>query len=416
VGLLIKNIKSLVGIQPEVKQKLKGREMSSLNAIDGAYLLMEGDTIAAFGKMTELQVPDRELETINAEGRMVMPAWCDSHTHVVFAAWREKEFEDRIKGLSYEDIARRGGGILNSVKKLRDASEEELYDSAWKRLDEMITQGTGAVEIKSGYGLNTESELKMLRVIKRLKENHPVTIKATLLAAHAVPAELSKEKYIELIVNEIIPQAAKEKLAEYCDVFCERNYFSKEDTIKILEAGNKYGLKGKVHAEQLSHSGGIEAGVQTSAISVDHLEFADDNDIALLRDSNTMATILPGAQFFLQLQHPPVRKMIDGGCAVAISSDYNPGTAPSGNINLNIALACVQYKITPEEAINAATINSAYAMGLSQSHGSIAKGKRANILITEKMDSVAMIPYSFGDSLVDTVIINGKVQTANKIN
>jgi imidazolonepropionase len=412
VSLLIKNIKSLLGLQPERIQKLKGRDMSALNAMEDAYLVIEGSTIKAFGKMDELQVHDTALETINAEGRFVLPCWCDSHTHIVYAASREAEFTDRLKGLTYEDIAARGGGILNSVKKLRLASEEELYDSARKRLDEMMMQGTGAVEIKSGYGLNTESELKMLRVIKNLKENHPLTIKSTLLAAHAVPSELSKEKYIELIINEIIPQAAAEKLADYCDVFCERNYFSKEDTIQILEAAEMHGLRGKVHAEQLSHSGGIEAGVTCRAISVDHLEFANDKDISLLRDSETMATILPGAQFFLQLQYPHVRKMIDGGCAVAISTDYNPGSAPSGNMNLNIALACVQYKMTPEEAINAATLNSAYAMDLSATHGSITVGKQANVFITEKMDSIAMIPYSFGRSLVDTVIINGKIQIA----
>jgi imidazolonepropionase len=400
-----------VGIQPAGIQKLKGREMSVLHAIENAYLLIEGNTIKAFGKMDELQVHDTALETINAEGSFVIPSWCDSHTHIVYAASREAEFTDRLNGLTYEDIAARGGGILNSVKKLRLASEEELYENAWNRLDEMMLQGTGAVEIKSGYGLNTESELKMLRVIKNLKANHPLAIKATLLAAHAVPSELSKEKYINLIVNEIIPHAAAEKLADFCDVFCERNYFSKEDTIQILEAAETHGLRGKVHAEQLSHNGGIEAGVACRAISVDHLEYANEKDIELLRDSETMATVLPGAQFFLQLQYPPVRKMIDRGCAIAISTDYNPGSAPGGNMNLNIALACVQYKMTPEEAINAATINSAYAMGLSATHGSITIGKQANVFITEKMDSVAMIPYSFGRSLVDTVIINGNIQT-----
>jgi imidazolonepropionase len=409
MSLLIKNIKSLVGIQPAGKQKLKGAEMSVLNTIEDAYLLIEGGVIKAFGKMSDLQIPDTTLETINSEGRFVLPCWCDSHTHIIYAASREKEFEDRLRGLTYEDIVKRGGGILNSVIKLRAASEDELYKAAFQRLDNIMHQGTGAVEIKSGYGLNLDAELKMLRVIRRLKENHPLDIKATLLAAHAVPAEMTKQKYTELVVNEIIPAAAEEGLAEYCDVFCERNYFSNEDTIRILEVAAAKGLRGKVHAEQLSHSGGIAAGVACNAISVDHLEFINDSDIELLRNSETMATILPGAQWFLQLQHPPLRKMIDGGCAVAISTDYNPGTAPSGNMNVNIALACVQYNMTPEEAINAATLNSAYAMGLSKTHGSIAVGKKANVMITKEINSIAMLPYSFGDGMIDTVIINGQV-------
>jgi imidazolonepropionase len=408
MSLLIKNIRSLAGIQPAAKQKLKGREMSVLNAIEGAYLLIEDGIIKDFGKMEDLKIPDTALETINADGKFVLPCWYDSHTHLVYAASREAEFVDRIKGLTYEDIAKRGGGILNSVTKLREAPEEELFESAWKRLDEIMAQGTGAVEIKSGYGLNSESELKVLRVIKRLKEKHPLTIKATLLAAHAVPKELSKEKYIDIILNEILPQVAEEKLAEYCDVFCERNYFTKEDTVKILNAASKYGLKGKVHAEQLSHSGGIEAGVECNAVSVDHLEYTNDHDVSLLRDSETMATLLPGAQFFLQLQYPPARKMIEADCAVAISTDYNPGSAPSGNMNFNIALACIQYKMSPEEAINAATLNSAYAMGLSDTHGSITVGKKANVFITKEINSMAMLPYSFGSNLIDTVIINGK--------
>jgi imidazolonepropionase len=391
------------------KTKLAGKEMAVLRCMDDAYLLIEGGVIKDFGPMAELRVPDSVLETVNAEGKFVLPSFCDSHTHLVFAASREGEFADRIKGLTYEEIAKRGGGILNSVQKVRAASEEELYAAAWKRLDEIMMQGTGAVEIKSGYGLNAENELKMLRVIKKLQANHPLTIKATFLGAHAVPAGVEKEKYIDEIIHTMLPQIAEEKLADYCDVFCERNYFTKEETVKILTAAAQHGLKGKVHAEQLSHSGGIEAGVECHAISVDHLEYADENDIALLKDSETMATILPGAQFFLQLPYPPARKMIDAGLAVAIASDYNPGTAPGGNMSFAVSLACIQYKMTPEEALNAATINSAYAMGLSGTHGSIAKGKRANVFITKEISSLAYLPYSFGNSLIEKVIVNGKI-------
>jgi imidazolonepropionase len=351
---------------------------------------------------------------IDASGKFVLPSYCDSHTHIVYAASREQEFVDRINGLAYQEIASRGGGILNSVKKLREATEDELYQSAWKRLNEILMQGTGAVEIKSGYGLDTANELKMLRVIKRLKQNHPLTIKATFLGAHAVPladaAGTSKEKYIDILIHEMMPEIGKEKLADYCDVFCEQGYFSKEESIYILEAAKKYGMISKVHAEQLSHSGGIEAGVETGAISVDHLEYCNDNDIALLKNSETMPTILPGAQFFLQLPNPPVRKMIDAGLPVAIASDYNPGSSPSGNLHMMISLACIQYKMTPEEAIHATTINSSYAMGLRETHGSIAKGKKANLFITRELPSLAYIPYSFGSNLIETVIINGKIQ------
>lgn len=352
---------------------------------------------------------------INASGKFVLPSYCDSHTHLVYASGREQEFVDRINGLSYQEIASRGGGILNSVIKIRESSEDELYQSAWDRLDEMMMQGTGAVEIKSGYGLDLENELKMLRVIKQLRSNHPLTIKATFLGAHAVPAEFKgrKEKYVEVLINEMIPAVAQEKLADFCDVFCEKGYFSKDETIKILEAAKRYDMLPKVHAEQLSHSGGIEAGVQSNAISVDHLEYCNENDMALLKNSGVMPTLLPGAQFFLQLPYPPARKMIDAGLPFAIASDFNPGSSPSGNMNAMIALACIQYRITPVEAINAATINSAYAMGLDQTHGSIAIGKKANVFITKKIPSLAFLPYSFGSSLIETVIINGKIQ--NKI-
>ncbi len=393
--------------------------MSVLNSIENAFLLIEDDLIKDFGKMQHLnpaiRIP-RAFGTkfeIDASRKLILPSYCDSHTHLVFAASREQEFVDRINGLSYQEIAQRGGGILNSVDKLRSTSEEELYQSAFTRLNEIMMQGTGAVEIKSGYGLSLDSELKMLRVIKRLKANHPLTIKSTFLGAHAVPSEFKdkKTKYIDLLINELIPKVAEEKLADYCDVFCEQGYFTKAETIKILEAGKKHGMIPKIHAEQLSHSGGIEAGVETGAISVDHLEYCNDNDIALLKKSEVMPTILPGAQFFLQLQNPPVRKMIDGGLPVALASDYNPGSSPSGNMNTMIAVACIQYKMTPEETINAATINSAYAMNLSQSHGSIARGKRANVFITKEIPSLAFIPYSFGSNLIERVIVNGKEVT-----
>ncbi len=416
--LLIKNIKSLVGVFDGLGKKkfLSGTEMSSLNSIDNAFLLIANNQISDFGEMSvelisRLTSHITDLQTIDANGKLVLPSYCDSHTHLVFASSREQEFVDRIKGLSYQEIAQRGGGILNSVKKLREASEEELYLSAWERLNEIMMQGTGAVEIKSGYGLNLESELKMLRVIKRLSENHPLTIKATFLGAHAVPSEYKdkKEKYMGLLINEMLPSIAHERLADYCDVFCEQGYFTKEETIRLLIAAKKYNITPKIHAEQLSHSGGIEAGVETGAISVDHLEYCNDHDIELLKNSEVMPTILPGAQFFLQLQNPPARKMIDAGLPVAIASDYNPGSSPSGNMNTMIALACIQYKMTPEESFNAGTINTAYAMGISETHGSIAKGKTANVFITREIPSLSYMPYSFGSNLIETVIINGKV-------
>lgn len=394
--------------------------MNVFSCINNAYLVLEDDKIASFGRMEDLEngIPitrgRSNASHIDAAGKFVIPSFCDSHTHLVYSSSREQEFVDRINGLSYQQVAERGGGILNSAKKIKDASEEELVLSAWKRLDEIMMLGTGAVEIKSGYGLNTESELKMLRVIKRLKDNHPLTIKTTFLGAHAIPAEHkgNKEGYIRLIIEEMMPRIAAEKLADYCDVFCEAGYFTKEETKKILEAGIKHGMKPKVHAEQLSHSGGILAGVECNAISVDHLEYCNENDIAALVKSDTMPTILPGAQFFLQLPAPPVRKMIDAGLPVAISSDYNPGSCPSGNMIQMISLSCIQYKMTPEEAFNAATLNSAYAMDLSRTHGSIAIGKKANVFITKEIPSLAYLPYSFGSHLIETVIVNGEVKTS----
>ncbi|MFI5164073.1 MAG: imidazolonepropionase [Bacteroidia bacterium] len=408
--ILIKNIKSLVQIREIGVEKISGAEMKNLPCIENAWLAIEEDKIADFGEMKDFPgISDwTNLQMIDATDKLVLPCWCDSHTHIVYAGNRESEFVDRINGLSYEEIFKRGGGILNSAKKLADTSEDELFESAMKRISEVILLGTGAIEIKSGYGLSVETELKMLRVIKRIKEKAPIPVKATFLGAHAVPKTHSKEKYVELIIKEMLPQIAKENLAEYCDVFCEQNYFTKEDTKKILTEANKFGLKAKVHAEQLSHSGGIEAGVECSAISVDHLEFANDNDISILKKSETMPTILPGAQFFLGLQNPPARKMLDAGLPLAIASDYNPGSSPSGNMNFMISLACINYKLTPEEAINAATINSAYAMGLSKTHGSISIGKQANIFITKEIPNYSFIPYSFANNLIETVIINGK--------
>ncbi|MCX6292283.1 MAG: imidazolonepropionase [Bacteroidetes bacterium] len=415
MSLLIKNIKSLAGIEEKGREIFSGKEMSSVGCLDDSFLIISDDKISEFGTMEQFRISDfgsQISEEIDASGKFVLPCWVDSHTHLVFASSREQEFMDRLHGLSYQEIANRGGGILNSANKLRAASEEELYESAWNRLNEIMMQGTGAVEIKSGYGLDKASELKMLNVISRLKKNHPLTIQSTFLGAHAVPLEYkdNKEKYMDLLISEMLPEIAEKKLADYCDVFCEEGYFTKAETIRILEAAKGYGILPKVHAEQLSHSGGIEAGVETGAISVDHLEYCNDKDISLLKNSVTMPTILPGAQFFLQLPFPPARKMIDAGLPLAIASDYNPGSSPSGNMNLMVALACIQYQLTPEEAINAATINSAYAMGISKTHGTITKGKKANVFITKEIPSLAYLPYSFGNTLIETVIINGKIE------
>lgn len=411
--ILIKNIKQLVQVEENPKLKVAGRDMKNLPCINNAWLAIENDKIVGFGKMEDWEgISDwTNLTIIDATDKLVLPCWCDSHTHIVYAGSREGEFVDRINGLTYEEIFQRGGGILNSAKKLQEATEDELVESTLLRLNEIMLQGTGAVEIKSGYGLSLESELKMLRVIKKLKERSPLTIKATFLGAHAVPLEYKERKsdYIKLLITELMPAIAEEQLADYCDVFCEQNYFTKDETIEILTSGKKYGMRPKVHAEQLSNSGGVLAGVEVGAISVDHLEFVEDKEIEALLKSNTMPTILPGAAFFLSLPFPPARKMIDAGLPLAIASDFNPGSCPSGNINLAISICCIQYKMTPEEAINAATINSAYAMDLSKTHGSIAIGKQANVFITKETPNYSFIPYSFGSNLIETVIINGKI-------
>jgi imidazolonepropionase len=409
--LLIKNIKSLVQVRETNVTKVCGADMKVLPCIENAWLAIDNGLIVDFGKMEDFPgITDwKDLEVMDASGKIVMPCYADSHTHIVYAGNRESEFVDRINGLSYEEIAKRGGGILNSAKKLRETSEDDLFEQSFVRFSEIITQGTGAVEIKSGYGLDLESELKMLRVIKRFKELNLIPVKATFLGAHAVPAEFkdNKKGFIDLIINEMLPAIAKEKLADYIDVFCEQNYFTAEETKLVLQAGLKHGLIPKVHAEQLSHTNGIKTGVECNAISVDHLEFCNDEDIVLLKKSNTMPTILPGAVFFLNLQLPPARKMIEAGLPIALASDYNPGSSPSGNMNFMMSLGCIDHKLNPEEVINAATINSAYAIGLSNEVGSITPGKRANIFITKPIASYGYIPYAFGSSLIETVIING---------
>ena len=411
--ILIKNIKKLVQLRDAQTSKICGKDMDILPCMDDAWLAIDNGLIADYGSMNEFPgIEDwKDLLVIDAEGKMVFPSWVDSHTHLVYAGSREQEFTDRIKGLSYEEIAQRGGGILNSANKLHNTSEEELLQQALPRLHEIILQGIGAVEIKSGYGLSLESELKMLRVIKKIKESTKLTVKSTFLGAHAFPQAYKQNKrgYIDLIIKEMIPAVAQEKLAEFIDIFCEQNYFSFDETIEILEAGSKHGLTPKVHAEQMSHTGGVEAGVKCKAISVDHLEFVNDADIKLLSNSITMPTILPGAAYFVSLPNPPARQMIDAGLPLAIASDFNPGTSPTGNMNLMQSIACIQYKLTPNEAINASTLNSAYAMHVEKELGSITIGKKANLFITKAIPSTDFISYSFGSNLVETVILNGEV-------
>lgn len=413
--MLIENISQLAQVESAPLKKLrKGVEMLHLNVIKNAFLCIEDDKIAAFGPMNELSdelIYAQAGERIDATGKMVFPSFVDSHTHLVYPASREAEYIDKIKGLSYEEIAKRGGGILNSARKMEIVSEEELLKDALNRLDEIISFGTGAVEIKSGYGLTLESELKMLQVIKKLKELSPLTIKSTFLGAHAIPLEYrgKQERYVDLIIHEMLPRIAEEQLADYIDVFCDTGFFTVKDTERILEAGMKYGLRGKIHANELDYSGGIQVGVKYNALSVDHLEFTGDEEIETLLDSETMPTILPGAAFFLGMRYAPVRKMIDAGLPVAMASDFNPGSSPSGNMQLILSMACILYKMLPEEAINATTLNSAYAMELSEKMGSIAIGKKANLFITKEIPSIAFLPYYYGSNKVETVILNGKV-------
>ncbi len=411
--LFIKNIKELIQVEDQPVKMKKGSDMSSLKTIQNAWLAIEDGIIVGYGSMSDWPgITDwRDLEVIDAAGKMVFPSWCDSHTHLVFAAPREGEFVDRINGLTYEEIAAKGGGILNSAKKLASASEDQLFEDAKKRLDSVIRMGTGAIEIKSGYGLSIDAELKMLRVIKRLKQNSPATIKANFLGAHAIPTEYktNREAYIDQIINDMLPIVAEEELAEFIDVFCETNYYTPEETDRILEAGHKYGLTPKIHVNQFTAIGGVQVGVKHNALSVDHLEVMRDEDIKALADSSTMPTALPSCSFFLGIPYAPAKEMIRAGLPVALASDYNPGSTPSGNMNFVVALACIRMKMTPEEAINAATINSAYAMGVENQLGSIAIGKKANLYITKEMSSYSYLPYSFGENLVDTVILNGQV-------
>ena len=407
-SLLIQNIKQLVGIETAPSQVKKGKEMSDLKSIENAFLLVENGKIADFGTMKNC--PERADKTIDATGKPVFPTWCDSHTHLVFAGSREREFEDRIRGLSYEEIAQRGGGILNSAKRLQNTLEENLVEQAYARLEEVRGFGTGAIEIKSGYGLTVESELKMLRVIRKLKEMSDMPIKATFLGAHSYPMEFrsNHEGYISLIINEMLPKIADEGLADYIDVFCEKVAFSTEETERIIQAGAKYGLKPKIHTNQFNCMGGIQTSIRNEAISVDHLEVVNDEEIECLKGSNTMATLLPSAPFFLNDHYPPARKLIDSGLAVALATDYNPGSTPSGKMPFVLSLACVKMKMLPEEAINAATINGAFATELERECGSIAKGKQANFFITKPIPSIAYLPYAFGSDLIEKVFIKGK--------
>jgi imidazolonepropionase len=426
MGTLITNIQSLVNVREE-NILLRGEELALLPSIENAFLLIEDGIIAEYGSMYELElkVPHLPKNIIDATGQFVLPCWCDSHTHLVFATSREEEFIDKIKGMSYADIAAKGGGILNSAKKLNEAGEDELFLSAWKRLEEVSKLGTGAIEIKSGYGLTVEGELKMLRVIQRLKEKSNLSIKSTFLGAHTFPLEYkdNHQGYIDLIINEMLPVIAKEKLADYIDVFCETGFFSTQEMETICKAGMSYGLKPKLHVNQLTSIGGIEAAIKLNAVSVDHLETMTDKDIKLLSGTiipgeslhqladdspGLIGTLLPTAAFFLRMNYQPARKLIDSNCAIALASDYNPGSSPSGNMNFVVALSCIQMKMLPEEAINAATINGAYAMELQHEVGSISIGKKANLIFTKQIPSVAYIPYSFGNNLIDKVMINGE--------
>lgn len=408
---LITNIAQLISTRLETTL-LRGAALAQLPSIENAFLLIEDGIIAGYGPMYELElkVPGLPAAIIDAHEQFVLPTWCDSHTHIVFAKTREEEFIDKIKGVSYAEIAAKGGGILNSANKLNAASEDELFNSAWGRLEEVSKLGTGAIEIKSGYGLTVAGELKMLRVIKKLKEKSGLSIKSTFLAAHTYPVEFKEnhQGYIDSIINEMLPVIAAEKLADYIDVFCETGFFSSEEMEIICKAGMRYGLKPKLHVNQLNSIGGIRSAIKLNALSVDHLETMTDDDVKLLSGSNTIGTLLPTAAFFLRMQYQPARKLIDSGCAISLASDYNPGSSPSGNMNFVVALSCIQMKMLPEEAINAATINGAYAMELEKELGSITIGKKANLIFTKPIPSLAYLPYSFGANLIDKVMINGK--------
>ena len=410
MATLITNIKQLVNVR-EGSKLLRGKELSELPSVENAYMIIEKGLIAEYGSMQSFKHQTSNFkETIDAAGQTILPCWCDSHTHLVFAASREEEFVDKLKGMSYAEIAAKGGGILNSAKILSEIDIDELFNLSLNRLQEVMKLGTGAIEIKSGYGLSVEGELKMLRVIKRLKETSPIPIRSTFLGAHTYPLEYKEDHqgYIDLIINEMLPVIAKEKLADYIDVFCENGFFSPEETETICKAGMRQGLKAKIHANQLNFSGGVEIGIKLNAVSVDHLETVNGDIINKLANSQTIGTLLPTAAFFLRMPFQPARQMIDAGCAIALASDYNPGSSPSGNMNLVVAMSCIGMKMLPEEAINAATLNGAFAMELQKETGSITVGKKANLIFTKPITSLAYLPYSFGSNLIDRVMINGE--------
>jgi len=407
---LIKNIKELLQVRETSISKVSGAEMAVLPTVKNAFIIIKDNLIEDFGLMEEL--PEIKADKIiDAAGKIVLPSWCDSHTHIVYAGNREQEFVDRINGFSYEEIANRGGGILNSAKKLNETSEEEIYEQSKVRLEEVMHLGTGAVEIKSGYGLTIEGELKMLRVVKKLAENYPICIKATFLGAHAFPVHYKENKagYIDEIITKMLPEIAQNKLADYIDVFCETGYFSVEETEKIMSAGIQFGLKPKIHVNQFNSIGGIQAGIKFKALSVDHLEIMNPEDIEALKNTETMPVALPSCSYFLSIPYTPAREMINAGLPLALATDFNPGSTPSGNMNFVVATACIKMKMTPEEAINAATINGAYAMGISHTHGSITRGKKANLILTKPISSYYQIPYAFGSNLIESIIIEGKI-------
>jgi imidazolonepropionase len=416
--ILIRDISELVQVENSPRPFVAGVDMSSIDVIRNAYLVVSEGVIDDFGEMSSLPSDLCPDKIISAKGRAVFPSFCDSHTHIVYAGSREAEFVDKIRGLSYEEIAKRGGGILNSARKLHDTSDDELFNQSMRRINEIISLGTGAVEIKSGYGLNTTDELRMLRVIKRIKEEGRLEVKTTFLGAHAFAAEYKddREKYIDIIINEMIPAVASEELADFIDVFCDRGFFTVEETERILMAGIKYGLRPKIHANELDYSGGVQAAVKYNALSADHLECTGDEEIETLLKSETMPTLLPGSAFFLGLKEPPARKIISAGLPVALASDYNPGSCPSGNMKFIMSLGCIKLKMLPEEVINAVTINSAYAMGISDTHGSIARGKVANLFITKEIPSYSFLPYAFGSDLIDTIILRGKIIETQQCN
>ncbi len=403
------NIKELLQVRESSVMKVSGAEMSILPTIKNAYLIIEGNQIVDFGEMANCPNTKNFLVT-DVSRKYILPTWCDSHTHIVYAGTREQEFVDRINGLTYEEIANKGGGILNSAKLLNETSENEIYNQSKKRLDEVISLGTGAVEIKSGYGLTIEGELKMLRIIKRLASEYKVPIKATFLGAHAFPSEFKEnhQGYIDLIINEMLPQIAHEKLADFIDVFCETGYFSVSETEQIVKAGLSFGLIPKIHVNQFTAIGGIKASVQLNALSVDHLEIVSQEDIDALKNTNTMPVALPSCSYFLSIPYTPARSIIDAGLPLALATDFNPGSTPSGNMNFVVATACIKMKMTPEEAINAATINGAYAMGVAKTHGSITKGKNASFIITKELPSYYQIPYLFGSNCIESVYIQGE--------